>query len=335
MKTILKPARIAFYFLMLLVFFALGLYFAQYIEAGKGQGLAGGAIVLAYGVVFGGIAFVASFFLANIIPHKTLKRSNWILLMLLLAAWGYKWYEFQERDRLQKERNAPYQSKTTEPLSTHQENFSQPLALANQTSRLFLAKNSIPLQQTDEQSLGYFSPNFFNNPTLYCYGNINLEKSLMDHLPTDSITFKRNQFDQFEIATAPPWLVPEIQKLDYNMLYFKLIGISEDFAIIVGNSNTGQKVYVDRHAGKVIYWPDFLLTINSVEFLPNSKEKVHIKPITASSNVNVDYNFMRVLAVQQDWAHVLLLDDNFEKKGSGWIQWKRDGKLLIQYNLLS
>lgn len=44
---------------------------------------------------------------------------------------------------------------------------------------------------------------------------------------------------------------------------------------------------------------------------------------------------MRVLAVQQDWAHVLLLDDNFEKRGSGWIQWKRDGKLLIQYNLLS
>jgi len=48
MKTIRKPARIAFYLLILLPFFALGSYFAQYIEAGKGQKLAGGAIVVTY-----------------------------------------------------------------------------------------------------------------------------------------------------------------------------------------------------------------------------------------------------------------------------------------------
>ena len=62
MKNFFKPARLAFYLLMLVGFFFLGLYFAALIDAGKGQGLAGGAIVLGYGILFGGVAFLASFF---------------------------------------------------------------------------------------------------------------------------------------------------------------------------------------------------------------------------------------------------------------------------------
>ena len=115
MKTIFKPARIAFYVLMLLCFFVLGLYVASWMDAGKGQGLAGGAIVLGYGVLFAVIAFVASFFIAHVIPHTIIKISNWVLFALLLLISGLKYAEYQERDKLQDERNAPYQKENTTP----------------------------------------------------------------------------------------------------------------------------------------------------------------------------------------------------------------------------
>jgi len=118
MKRIIRPARIAFYFLMLLTFFVLGLYYAGFIDAGKGQGLAGGAIVVGWGILFGGIAFVASFFIAYYLEISKVKILNWILLVILLCTWGYKHYQFRQRDAEQEKRNAPYQNKNLKPTET-------------------------------------------------------------------------------------------------------------------------------------------------------------------------------------------------------------------------
>jgi hypothetical protein len=157
----------------------------------------------------------------------------------------------------------------------------------------------------------------------------------MDHAPYDSITFKRNKFNQFEIATAPPFLVPEYLKLDYDRLYFKVMSVSEDFIEVVVNKTNGQTSYVDRRAGRLIYWPEFLLSMHSVEFLSNSKEKVRERSFENSGEVNTPHQFMKAVQIKGDWMKVLLLNGNFKTVANGWIQWKREGKLLIMYNLLS
>jgi len=115
MKSFFKPARIGFYILMLLVCFVLGLYFAAAIDAGKNQGLAGGAIVVGYGVLFGGIGFVASFFIAHYLQVKNIVKINLVLLVLLLASWGYKYYQFQQRDKLQKKEREQFTPAPTTP----------------------------------------------------------------------------------------------------------------------------------------------------------------------------------------------------------------------------
>lgn len=115
MKKLLKPANIAFYILMLLVFFVLGLFFAAFIEAGKNQGLAGGAIVLGYGVLFGGIGFIGSFFLAYLLKVSIIKKLNWLLLIVLLGTWGYKYNEFTQRDKLQEEESKKFKPAPTTP----------------------------------------------------------------------------------------------------------------------------------------------------------------------------------------------------------------------------
>ena len=118
MKKIVKPVSLLFSFLSLLVFFIIGMYLAGLIEAGKNQGLAGGAIVLGWGVLFAGVALVLSFFITYRVEHKTILRANWMLFVLLLIGYGITHYRFAQRDKQQKERNEPYQEKSTTPTPT-------------------------------------------------------------------------------------------------------------------------------------------------------------------------------------------------------------------------
>jgi Ca2+/Na+ antiporter len=328
MKKLLKPACIGFYVLMLLSFFVLGLYFAAAIEAGKHQGLAGGAIVLGYGVLFGGIGFVASFFIAYFLELKIIKIINWILLLLLITLWSIKFFQFQQRDKIQEEKSKQLEQKSNRT----------PTAVPNaiRAFRIKKKKRTLELEiMKDETGMGFFSPNFYENPTLYFYGNLNLEKSLMDHSPYDSIIFKRNQYNQFEIATAPPWLAPDHLKLDYDMLYFKIISVTEEFLEVQVNNQNGQTSWVDKSAGKIKLWPDFLLGVHSVEFKLDIQGKVRSRDFESAGEVNTPYDFMKPIRVKMDWMEVLLIDSNYEKVGKGWIRWKKDGQLRVLYNLLS
>jgi hypothetical protein len=122
MKKILKPANLAFYFLTLLVFFVAGVYFAGLTGAGKNQGLAGGAIVLGWGVLFGGIAFFASFFIVHYAPQKVIVRLNYVLLLLVVMAYGITHYRFiqkQKRKTQQEDKLEQPVRKPTAPALRH------------------------------------------------------------------------------------------------------------------------------------------------------------------------------------------------------------------------
>ncbi len=114
MKNFFKPARIAFYVLMLVTFFIAGMYFAGLIDAGKGQGLAGGAIVFGYGLIFGGIAFIASFFIAHFIPHKFIVYANIALLVAVIFSYGITHYRYIQRQN-NKEESEQFRPESTTP----------------------------------------------------------------------------------------------------------------------------------------------------------------------------------------------------------------------------
>lgn len=332
MKKLLKPASLLFNLLSLLVFFIVGMYVAGWMEAGENQGLAGGAIVLGWGVLFGVIAFIASFFATYHLAHKKIIVGNWVLFVILLLGYGITHYRFMQRDKLQQERNKPYNKKApTEPTPT-----SEPTAMLFVKEEFKEVQPPIPLQQeTQSEGMGYFAPDFHKLPVLYFYGNPNLKKPRIDFLPYDSITFKRNTYNQFEMATAPPWLVPDIMKLDYDVLYFKIRSVTEKFVEVVVNSQNDRTAYVRRSDGNVVYWPDFLLGVHSVEFLPGSNEKVRARPFQESEPITLNYQFMKPIKIKNDWAEVFLLDEQFQNIGKGWILWKRDNKLLVRFNLFS
>ena len=99
MKKLLKPAALLYNLLIFLTFFFVGLWIAKFMEAGKGQMLAAGAIVLSYGLIFAVIALIGSFFLTFKLNHKTIVSLNVVLLTILLSFFAYFTYQYQLREK--------------------------------------------------------------------------------------------------------------------------------------------------------------------------------------------------------------------------------------------
>jgi len=324
MKKLLKPASLLFYFLMVIVFFFIGLYLAKLVGAGKGQMLAGGATVLFYGLVSSGIAFTLALFVAHGVNHNTLIKFNKVLGVLFFLIVSITAYKVITRE------------KKEDPVKDHPKETTAP---AQQEIAMVAHKASEKqvLQQNVKESMGigFFKPNYFEHPTLYFYGGINLEKVLIEHTPMDSVVFAKDQYNNPTTSYAPPWLYPEHLKLDYGIIIFKVLGIGRDFIKVEGNKQTKQLTYLDKNKGTFSPWAEFLLSVNSVEFNENSSKKVFVKPLDHAGEVQVTFEFMQPLLVEQDWMYVKLVDESFNEQGKGWIRWKNNNVLQIIYSLLS
>lgn len=96
---------ILFCVLFFLVGFFLGIQVASIVDAGKGQMLAGGAIVLGYGVVGAFLGLVASIFLSTIYKTKpsVIILLNKILAVLLFCLWLFFYLKYQNREEKKKD----------------------------------------------------------------------------------------------------------------------------------------------------------------------------------------------------------------------------------------
>lgn len=92
MKKFIKPAYLLFYVLALVSFFVWGLLYADWIGAGENQGLAGGAIILGYGVISAFLGLAISFFVAYRLKHRFIIKINIVLLVLLLTSISLVFY---------------------------------------------------------------------------------------------------------------------------------------------------------------------------------------------------------------------------------------------------
>ncbi len=324
---LVKPYSFLMYFLAIIAFFFLGIVYAGIIEAGKGQMLAGGAIVLGYGVMGAFIGLCVSLFTAYKARRGLIIKINGLLALVIVASFAYFTIKYQKRQK-EKEEQKTERTKPKKPTA--------PAAEAQQTKPIAMLTNAgLEMDSETDMGLGMFSPNIDENTTLYFYHNPHLDKTIDDHIPYDSITFKKLEFGGFDIATAPSWLVPEHLKLDYNILFFKVQSISQEYIEVTVNATNNQTSFVNRYSGKLHYWPEFLLSVNNVEFTNPKEETIFVKPLDYAGSVNVKYSFMKPQRVTHSWMYVELVDNNYNAVGKGWIKWKRNEKLLIEYSLLS
>ncbi len=316
MNKSLKPASFLLYLLMPLVFFLVGVYAAIWSGASANQMLASAAIVLGWGFGFGIAALILSIYLARALTHRRIILINWILLIVLIIFVGITQFRYKKRKN--------EQVKSPESVAIH-------LASAK-----FIPVPSEASVTTTEENigLGFFKPNFYNYPTLNFYGSVNLEKSVLEHLPTDSLVFTQNELG-LEVKYAPTWLLPEYMKLDYGIMLFKVRGYGHDFLKIEVNRQNQRLMYVDKMYGSFMPWAEFLLSVNSIELKTPSQQIIHRKPSTQADAINRAYAFLKPIMVENEWVLVNLIDKDFKKQGMGWIQWKENGQLLITYSMLS
>ena len=113
-----KPRSFLLYVLAILFSFCVGLLVAGLLDAGKHQGLAGGAIVLGYGVVGAGIGLIIALFIVWKANRKMVVQLNGILAILILAFFIYFHLKYKEREAQKQELDSIERptSPTAEPM---------------------------------------------------------------------------------------------------------------------------------------------------------------------------------------------------------------------------
>lgn len=182
---------------------------------------------------------------------------------------------------------------------------------------------------------GIVKPEIKAGTTLYLYSGDLIDDLLHHAAVKDSITFITGQYST-EIGTAPPWFAPELVKLDYDLLHLRAISIGRNWIEVVANNKTGKTVWVDRHAVQFIPWSGFMLEVFSVELLPGIKNPMRAGPAERSAIVSEPReNSLHPHIIKGDWMKVSLPGAPGTVPRLGWIRWKRNGRLLVSYSVLS
>ena len=326
----LKPYSLLLYPISFIFSFLVGISYAGWIEAGKGQMLAGGAIVLGYGVIGAFIGLCIALFVAYKAERKIILILN-LVLFLLSCAMVYNFNEnYKKRQAEREENSSSFRLEKTQPATFAA---SAGSAYNSEAMSAKLAAVNPSENSEEDMSLGMFSPSMEGLKPLYFYGNINTEKAADEHHPIDSISFSLNEHGDVSISTAPAWLVPAHLKLDYGILLFKCKSMGRYFLEIEVNTTNGQTSFVRRDSGNLSLWPDFLLGVHSVELRSESQHIKH-SPFDYADDVKIEFALLTPIKIESNWMQVALRNNTFDKLGEGWVKWRSEEGLLLNYSLL-
>lgn len=316
MKIFFRPSNILFYFLSSVMFFFLGMIFAGITNAGKDQGLAAGAIVFGYGVIAGFVTFLSSIVAARILKEQYIVLINKIFAVVIILLLTFFVYRFLTHKAAADESQGVKLEKKID------------LTFASVFQLMPSGEKEIPF------GLGMSKPRFYENNAVYFYGDPNLEKSVSDHAPMDSLVFRRTEIG-IELSYAPPWFAPAHLKMDYEILFLRIITLHREFIGVIVNELDGRIAFMNRYDSDLQYWPEFLLSVSSVEPINVKTNPIRARPFLHASISPIQYSILKPIRISDKWIEVELYDDNLKSHGKGWLQWQENGKLLITYSLLS
>ncbi len=182
---------------------------------------------------------------------------------------------------------------------------------------------------------GMVKPHIQVGTVLYLHLGVLKGDELDKKISPDSIVFKQGKYN-IEIASAPPWFVPEIIKLDYEILQLRATTIARNWIEVIVNKQTGKKAWVERSAVDFMPWPEFLLNVAAIEVIDAIKNPLRIKPLDQAALAGKIKDLTLIpIAIQGDWIQVSISEPGDPIVASGWIRWRRANQLLINWSLLS
>ncbi len=153
--------------------------------------------------------------------------------------------------------------------------------------------------------------------------------------PVDSLIFENGPYHL--LVKAATSLTPEVMKLDHQLIFFLVKDKKDDFLEIEVDKKEQRTLWVHTQAMDLLTWPHFLATVHSVEPMDwNSnpvrgapKEEAAVLPGIGRGHI------LQAKAVSGDWLSVSVMDQEYRSVGKGWVRWRKEGELVVRYNLLS
>jgi hypothetical protein len=188
----------------------------------------------------------------------------------------------------------------------------------------------------NETGMGMAYPHLNIETPLYFYGIPNSESDPFLMPPVDSLTFYQGEY-YIDIAYAPPYFMPEKVKLDYNILFMKVITVTRNFLEVEVNTLNQQTAWISRNAVDYLPWPEFLLNIHSIEIIDITENPLRVKPLDHAGLYNspVSELLLQVIMVKGDWVKVQTNGQTGKSPEYAWVRWKKGENLLITYSILS
>jgi hypothetical protein len=321
----MKKFVVGFFLIVSLLFigFVAGGTIAKYFFVSPGDGLAGAGTAAMLGFLGAGIGLILSIILLRKLEEKARSILAAVLFVAALLLWVIFYQQYKQRQEERERENAELfgdRKPSTEVAPAIAETFPA------ESSELRLADGT-------EMGIGMVTVSPEIGKTLRFYSKQQHYELPENVQAIDSLTFKDSRHF-VDIATAPPWFVPQYMKLDYGFLQMIAITVQKDWVEVIVNKTNGQTSWVYRPDVSYATWSDFLLNVQSVELLNPTDFPPRIKPMDHASpdeSVNANGIFYPV-SVKDDWLQV---HPDKEVDHDIWVRWKRDGILLVKYSMLS
>lgn len=169
---------------------------------------------------------------------------------------------------------------------------------------------------------------------------IRVFRNKSDEYPEKIIELLRGEDGEIIIKNASneKWFIPELLSLDYSQLLLRYTKLHGDWIEIISNKETGEKKWLLKTDGfAVVPWDRFLKEkITVIEPLHSADIKNAPDPKSKTIRKSSEQDCFEILDIMGDWIKIktsegLECSSHPEPLKSGWIKWKLNNELLIEY----
>ena len=188
---------------------------------------------------------------------------------------------------------------------------------------------------------GILKINISNFPSIMMYIDTRQEH------PTKKIQIKKDSSGEIVITNreeVDKWFKPEQLFLEYDIFMMRVEAVSGKWIQVYTDNEEGITMWIRADPNlQFIPWQKFLLKeISAIDKHPSFSLDIKASPADKSKTIRKieTTDCFEVLEIKGAWMHIktnLRSECNDSKKiiKSGWIKWKQDGKLTINYSLMA
>lgn len=199
---------------------------------------------------------------------------------------------------------------------------------------------SLNVAAQNEFKSGLAAINFDDKTTLEFYS------SPKDKAPLKIVQFFNDtEIDSWnikELEKHRQWLSPEVLQLDNSVFVFRCLAVQGDWLKLLVHEERGTTLWLKKtEVVGLKTWESYLKSMFGVARLNENPQKIRTSPSSKAAEIKYEgKDCFEVKSIKGEWLEISTAThcektDNTTVVKSGWIQWRKKNKLLIEYFMSS